>query len=103
MLIEKWRLGGRVGVALGPSVPICAMGGNPRGFAFACDAGRRLGENALIVREKDAGKDADETRFFRSVEPLGELPVGRRGLPERVLVLELGRDLVRAPPLPYGP
>ena len=103
VLIENWRLGGRIGVALGPTVPICAMGGDPRGFAFACDTRRRLGESALIVRAKNSGRDADEARFFRSVEPLGELTVGRRGQPERALVLEAGRDLLRAPPLPYGP
>ncbi len=103
VLIENWRLGGRLGVALGPSVPICAMGGDPRGFAFACDTRRRVGRNGLIVRAKDNGQDADETQFFRSVEPFGEVAVGRRGLRERTLTLELGRDLIQAPPLPYGP
>ena len=103
VLIESWRLGGRIGVALGPTVPVCAMGDDPRGFAFACDTRRRLGESALIVRDKKGGRTADETQFFRSVEPLGELSLGRHGLPERTLVLEAGRDLLRAPPLPYGP
>jgi 4-amino-4-deoxy-L-arabinose transferase-like glycosyltransferase len=103
VLIENWRLGGRVGVALGPQIPICAMGGDPRGFAFACDTARRLGQDALIIRAKDNGQGADETQFFRRVEPLGETPVGRRRIAERVLTLERGRDLVRAPPLPYGP
>jgi 4-amino-4-deoxy-L-arabinose transferase-like glycosyltransferase len=102
-LVENWRLGGRIGVALGRSVPICAMGSDPRGFAFACDTKRRIGENAFIVRAKNNAFDADATQFFRSVEPLGDLAVGRRGRPERVLLLEAGRDLLRAPPLPYGP
>ena len=98
VLIENWRLGGRLGVALGPSVAICAMGDDPRGFAFACDVRNRLGQNALIVTDKP-----DAAPFFRSIEPLGALAVGRRGLPERALVLQAGRDLLRAPPLPYGP
>ncbi len=102
-LIENWRLGGRIGVALGPQIPICAMGGDPRGFAFACETARRLGQNALIIRAKDNGQSADVTPFFESVQPLGVLPVGRDGRAERVLDLTLGRDLVRAPPLPYGP
>lgn len=100
VLIENWRLGGRLGVALGPTVPICAMGDDPRGFAFACDTRRRLGQEAFIALDHN---DADAKPFFRSVEPLGELALGRRGLPERRLVLEAGRDLLRAPPLPYGP
>jgi hypothetical protein len=103
VLIDNWRLGGRIGVALGPTVAICAMGDDPRGFAFACDTTRRLGESALIVRDKNARREADETQFFRAVSPLGNLTVGRRDLPERTLVLEAGRDLLRAPPLPYGP
>jgi 4-amino-4-deoxy-L-arabinose transferase-like glycosyltransferase len=103
VLIENWRLGGRIGVALGPGVPVCAMGRDPRGFAFACDTARRLGQNALVIRARDNGRDADERQFFEEIEPLGELPVGRRGIAERVLDLELGRNLKRAPPLPYGP
>jgi 4-amino-4-deoxy-L-arabinose transferase-like glycosyltransferase len=102
VLIDNWRLGGKVGVALGPQVPICAMGEDPRGFAFACDASRRIGETALIVGARDkAGVDAGA--FFASVEPLGDVNVGRRGRVERVLTLQRGRDLKRAPPLPYGP
>ena len=103
VLIENWRLGGRIGVALGPAIPICAMGGDPRGFAFACDARRHLGEDALIIRAKDNGKGADESQFFGAIEPIGEMPVGRRGRTERMLTLEVGRALLRAPPLPYGP
>ena len=65
VLIENWRLGGRIGVALGPSVPICAMGGDPRGFAFACDAAKRIGENALVIRAKANGQSGDEKPVFR--------------------------------------
>ena len=103
VLIENWRLGGRIGVALGPDVPVCAMGGDPRGFAFACDASKRIGANALVVLAKASGQSGVERQFFESVEPLGDLAVGRRGVAERVLAVELGRNLKRAPPLPYGP
>ena len=102
-LIEHWRLGGRIGVALGPKIPVCAMGADPRGFAFACDLSKRLGQTGLIVRAKDSAHDADETAFFTAVTPLGELAVGRRGKAERTLTLEKGVNLVRPPPLPYGP
>ncbi len=103
VLIENWRLGGRVGVGLGPSVPICAMGGDPRGFAFACDARKHLGEDALVVRAQDNGRAADEATYFQSVEPMGEAEIGRKGHRERVLTLEAGRRLLTPPPLPYGP
>jgi hypothetical protein len=103
VLVESWRLGGRIGVALGPRVKICAMGDDPRGFAFACDARAFLGRNALIVRAQDKAAGVDAAAFFQAVEPLPDLAVGRRGVPEIVLKLDLGRDLLRAPPLPYGP
>ena len=103
VLIENWRLGGRVGVALGPQVPVCAMGDDPRGFAFACDTAKRTGQNALVIRAKDNGQAIDEKEFFAGIEALGDLAVGRRDVPERLLSLERGRDLLRAPRLPYGP
>jgi 4-amino-4-deoxy-L-arabinose transferase-like glycosyltransferase len=102
-LIENWRLGGRIGVALGPNIPVCAMGSDPRGFAFSCDLSKRTGQAALIIRAKDNGRGADEKPFFASVEPLGDLAIGRRGRSERLLTLEKGIGLIRAPPLPYGP
>ena len=103
VLVESWRVGGRVGVALGPEVPVCALGGDPRGFAFACDARNHLGENALIVRDADKSKGADGAADFAHVEPLDEIAFGRSGSVEWRLALQAGRDLQRAPPLPYGP
>ena len=103
VLIDNWRLGGRVGTALGPEVPICAFGDDPRGFAFACDAARKLGRTALVIRFKDHAEATDLKTFFAAVEPRGELTVGRNGHVERNLTLALGRRLERAPPLPYGP
>jgi 4-amino-4-deoxy-L-arabinose transferase-like glycosyltransferase len=102
VLVENWRVGGRVGVALGPNVPVCALGGDPRGFAFACQTRRRLGATALIVREHGKGASSDAAAFFGRIEPLGEIPFGRNGSVERRLEVEAGHDLLRAPPLPYG-
>jgi 4-amino-4-deoxy-L-arabinose transferase-like glycosyltransferase len=101
--VENWRVGGRVGVALGPQVPICALGGDPRGFAFSCDAGDHLGQTALIVREHGHSQTTQPSAFFASVVPLGEIVFGRHGAAERTLDLERGEDLKSAPPLPYGP
>jgi 4-amino-4-deoxy-L-arabinose transferase-like glycosyltransferase len=103
VLVESWRVGGRVGVALGPGVPICALGGDPRGFAFACDPRLHLGENALIVRDAGKAQGADPADFFASVEKLDEIAFGRHGSVEWRLALDAGRDLQRTPPSPYGP
>ena len=102
VLVENWRVGGRVGVALGPDVPICALGGDPRGFAFSCRAQDHIGTTALIVRE--AGKTgADPKPYFAALDALDDVAFGRRAAPEWRLSLQAGRDLQRAPPLPYGP
>ncbi len=102
-LIENWRVGGRLGVALGPDAPICAMGPGPQGYAFSCDANRYRGQNGLIARASDEAPLADETKFFTSVAPIGEWPIGRRSGRPRLLQLQVGRDLQTPPPLPYGP
>lgn len=101
--VENWRVGGRVGVALGPAVPVCALGGDPRGFAFACDLQDHRGENALLVRDAGKVRGVDSAALFARVEPLAALAFGRRGSVEWRLALEAGRDLQRAPALPYGP
>ena len=102
-LIENWRVGGRLGVALGPDAPICAMGPGPQGYAFTCDANLYRGQDALVARTNDDAPLADETKFFKSVAPIGELQIGQRSGHARVLNLEVGRDLETPPPLPYGP
>ena len=103
VLVESWRVGGRVGVALGSDVAICALGGDPRGFAFACDLQSHLGENALVVRDADKARATDATPFFTTVAPLESLAFGRHGASEWRIALEAGRELTRAPPSPYGP
>jgi 4-amino-4-deoxy-L-arabinose transferase-like glycosyltransferase len=102
-LIENWRVGGRLGVALGPEAPICAMGPGPQGYAFTCDASLYRGQNALIARASDDAPQADEAKFFESAAPIGELPIGRRSGHARLLKLKVGRNLEAPPPLPYGP
>lgn len=103
VVVENWRVGGRVGVALGPDISVCALGGDPRGFAFACDARQHLGETALIVREHGKGETSAAAAFFAAVEPLGEISFGRNGAVERRLDINAGHVLLSAPLLPYGP
>jgi len=102
-LVDDWRTGGRVGVALGPDVPICAMGPSPRGLAYACDIAAFLGRNALVVRDRANGAGEDERAVFRDLAPLGELTVGPPGGHQIQLILRQGRELLMPPPPPYGP
>ena len=100
VLIDNWRVGGRIGVALGPKIPVCAQGDDPRGFTFACDARAFLGRNALVVHEAGRG-GPDASGLFARLAPLPPLAFGRNGAKERRLDLSVGQSLQRAPALPY--
>ena len=88
-MVDYWRFGGRLGVALGAKVPICAYGGDPRGLAFSCDARDHLGEDALIIRFNSPDSHDEARRLFREVETLRIVPWNRKG----PLALEIGRGL----------
>ncbi len=104
-VVDNWRAGGRVGVALGPDIPICAFTPDPRGFAFQCDLAALKGRDALIVLpQSHAGADLSAlSEYFESVELSEPFSVGRGGRAERWLELARAHVLLRPFPLPYGP
>jgi hypothetical protein len=102
--VPGWRIGGKVGVALGPSVPVCAFSSDPREFAFICDTRTRLGEDALVVVPKE---DAERSLrvlapYFERLGPTDEITVGRGDRSEKVITLVRGYTLLRPYPLRYG-
>jgi hypothetical protein len=105
VLADNWRVGGRVGVALGPTIPICGFGLDPRGLAFACDPAAELGQDALIVAPENeaAATFAALAPYFASLDPPESLAVGRFGRREHALTVTRARRLSRPYPLPYGP
>ena len=105
VVVDNWRVGGRIGVALGPNVEICAFTTDPREFAFLCDPRAWMGKNALLVLPKEsvAGALPALSRYFEAVDPGEDFAIGRGGGAERVLVLARARKLTHAYPLPYGP
>ena len=104
VVVDHWRVGGRLGVALGPKVPICAFADRPRGFAFACDPWKFVGGDALIALPE--GRAADELpklrNYFADIEPAEVFVVGRLGAAERKIVFARAHGLLRPYPLPYG-
>ena len=104
VVVDHWRVGGKLGVVLGPKVPICAFADRPRGFAFACDPKKLVGGDALIAIAE--GRAADELpklrTFFADIEPAEVFNVGRFGAAERKILLVRAHDLLRPYPLPYG-
>jgi hypothetical protein len=104
VVVDNWRIGGRIGVAIGPKVAICAFTQDPRGFAFQCDPKTRLGKNALLVVAKETAGVALPalSSYFEAVDPAEDFAIGRGGGAERLLVLAYARSLMRAYPQPYG-
>jgi len=63
-----------------------------------------VGKDGILVTTKPAlaevmGRYGD---FFRRIEPIGMVPVGRRGRREVTLYLYRCEGLTRPYPLPYG-
>ena len=105
VVVDNWRVGGRVGVALGPKVPVCAFNSDPRGFAFQCDPAAHLGQDALIVLPQETAELEGGAlgAYFQSTHPSGDFSFGRRGRIERTLSLIRADRLLKPYPLPYGP
>jgi hypothetical protein len=108
LVVDNWRIGGKLGVALGPKVPICAFSSDPwdpRGFAFTCDPAAWLGKDALIAlpEENAASALAALARYFERIDPGEDVAIGRGDVVENVLTVSRAHNLLRPYPLPYGP
>jgi hypothetical protein len=104
LVVSGWRTGGKAGIALGPTVPVCAFTADPREFAFVCDTRARLGEDALIVLPK---KNAEHSlrvlaSYFERLGTTEEISLGRGDRPEQIVTLTRGYTLLRPYQLPYG-
>lgn len=104
IVVNRWRVGGKVGVEFGPEVSICDFSGDPRGFAFVCDPKNFLGRDALIVIPTN---DAEYYlpsigKYFSSFDASQEIVINRGTGRERTLTLTLAHKLIRGYPLPYG-
>ena len=105
VVVEHWRDAGRVGIAFGPSVPVCLFGLDPRELAFACDSRDFVGRDALIVAPAGglAPRIAALAPYFERIDPAEIVAIGRFGATERRLALARAHNLLRPYPLPYGP
>jgi hypothetical protein len=102
---EWWFRAGKVDYALRGKLPVLALSpADPRSFAFFNSTTRWLGKDGILVTTKPTlaevtGHFGD---FFTRIEPLGPVPVGRRGRHEATLYLYRCEGLKRPYPLPYG-
>ena len=101
---EWWFWAGKIDYGLEGKLPVLTFGPDPRSFAFFDHPARWLGKDGILVTTKPT-VDQVAGRFgsyFARIEPLGEVPVGRRGRREITLYLYRCVDLQRPFPLPYG-
>jgi hypothetical protein len=90
----SWIQAGKIGYALGPSVPVLCLSVDPREFAYLHAPGAFRSENAIIIDRLPAHLDAAE-RYrgdFAAVRPVGEITIRRGGAPLFNVGVYLGVD-----------
>ena len=99
----KWSDAGKIGLALGPDIPVFVISGDPRGWAFVRGEGALLGrDGALIVRTAELpGALAAIGPDFETVGPPRFLTLTRNGVGEIELALVPLKGLKRQLPIPY--
>jgi hypothetical protein len=99
----KWSEGGKIAIALGPTMPVIVYSDDPRGMAFLDDSARFVAKDAVIIvpRRKLASVAATFQPFFASLGEPQNVILGRRGMDEIDLALIPAHGLTRPLPLPY--
>lgn len=99
----KWFEGGKIAVALGPTMPAIVYSDDPRGMAFLDDSARFVGRDAVIIvpQRKLSSLAATFQPFFASLGEPQSMTLGRRGMDEIDLALIPAHGLTRAFPMPY--
>jgi hypothetical protein len=99
----KWWEAGKVGVALGPDVPVFVFSDDPRGVAFLDRGEDFVGRDGVIVTERRRLADVEGplAAYFTRLGPPEPLALGRGGLAEEELVIVPAYGLTHAFPVPY--
>jgi len=99
----KWSEGGKIAIALGPTMPVIVYSDDPRGMAFLDDSSRFVTKDAVIIVPQRKLSSVPETfrPFFASLGEPQSVTLGRRGMAEIDLALIPAHGLTRPFPLPY--
>jgi 4-amino-4-deoxy-L-arabinose transferase-like glycosyltransferase len=105
VIASRWHQAGKADAALAGALPVFCFGKDPRNLAYGRDQNAFLGQNALIVQNPEflANPVKRYGAYFASIEPWGEVHLGRSGRDEVTLKLWLARDFSTPYPMPYGP
>ena len=99
----RWTEAGKIGLALGPRVPVLIFSGDPRGIAFLDDSRRYLGQDGVVVvPERRLGETLEALKpYFNRFDPPQTVALGRGGNDEIAVAVIAAHGLTRAFPLPY--
>jgi 4-amino-4-deoxy-L-arabinose transferase-like glycosyltransferase len=103
VIATKWSDAGKIALAVGPQLPVFVLSNDPRGWAFADESEKYLGQNGLIVTPlADVSRTLAVARsLFHDLGPPELYALGRHGRPEISLALIPASGLTRALPMPY--
>jgi 4-amino-4-deoxy-L-arabinose transferase-like glycosyltransferase len=99
----KWSDAGKIALAFGPQIPVFVLSSDPRGWAFADESGRYVGQSGVIVApaaDVASAVAAAGPLFTRLGDPQF-YTLGRLGRPEIKLALIPAAGLTRSLPMPY--
>ncbi len=101
--VAKWSDGGKVGLALGPRMPLLILSRDPRGLAFLEDSASFIGEDGVIIVAKKELPSALENfaPYFARLDPAQDLAIARHGVDAISLALIPAHGLTRRFSLPY--
>jgi hypothetical protein len=96
-----WADAAKLAYALGPTVRVTSVGGDPRGFEFVESQSSLVGRDVLLVARRRAGYMEPMIAYapyFRGMRGLDTIPILRRGREEIAVSVYVGRGLVRPVP-----
>ena len=87
-----WITAGKASYALGPSVPVLCLCGDPHHFHFRADPANFIGRDIILVGRGQGMRDG-LARYFSSIQPIPPISVERRGEPVLTLDVAVGQGL----------
>ena len=86
-----WIAAGKLGYALGPSVPVLCLGPAPHHFAYRFDAAAFQGKDALLIERADQNARGLFAQAFHDVDSVATLTIYRGARPAFALTVFVGR------------
>jgi 4-amino-4-deoxy-L-arabinose transferase-like glycosyltransferase len=103
---RRWVDAAKIAYALGPDVPVTAVGDDPRGFRFVMDQKQLIGRNLLLVTRRHRRMSEAMVAYAPycgRIRPLESVPLRRGGRTEMLVSLYLCERFLAPFPQRTGP